>query len=163
MKMEHDSMKQKLEDQDLRQTWQRNRNNQLAGTQIRSKTELFLRSRCIQRYLIPRRYELVARGTKQCSRCECYNPLVKECLFLAKDTLEENKATQAKSTTTGNNAKAMWKLEKWFERGKEGCNLFQRKACNLGEGCKRAHVCKTCRGNHPQADCTHNTWTKFSF
>ena len=95
-------------------------------------------------------------GAKQCSRCKSYDHLVKDCPFLAHDTLEENKNAQTKSSTTGNGNKTTWKLEKWFDKGKEGCNLYQRKACNLGEGCKRSHVCKACQGDHPQADCTHN-------
>lgn len=96
---------------------------------------------------------------RQCSRCKSFDHLVRDCAFLATDTLEEDKSPQkttAKGKPTGNqtNNNAQWKFDKWFSStGKEGCNLYQRKLCNQGATCKRAHICKACRGEHAQADC----------
>ena len=94
-------------------------------------------------------------GGKQCHRCKSYDHEVKDCTFLASDALEKNKEKPHGKTAQshGNNA---WKFDKWFDNnGKEGCNLYQRKACSAGANCKRAHICKACRGDHPQADCKH--------
>ena len=86
-----------------------------------------------------------------CQRCKSENHLVRDCSFRAKPTVEENK--NQKKQGTGQTAENSWKFEKWYANDKEGCNLFQRRACQQGPDCKRAHVCKACRGGHPLADC----------
>ncbi|KAK3734535.1 hypothetical protein QZH41_010386 [Actinostola sp. cb2023] len=70
---------------------------------------------------------------KQCFRCKAYDHEARDCPFRPQDTA--------------------WKRDQWTHDGKEGCNLYQRKACHMGAQCRRAHVCKTCKGSHPLADC----------
>ena len=56
--------------------------------------------------------------------------------------MEENQSLKKSGTR-----QSTWKFEKWFtDTGNEGCNLFQRNACNQDKECKRAHVCKACQG-----------------
>ncbi|KAK3720689.1 hypothetical protein QZH41_003447 [Actinostola sp. cb2023] len=90
-----------------------------------------------------------------CQRCKSDKHLVRDCSFRAKTSLEENKGS--KKPGTGASTDQGWKFEKWFNNDTEGCNLFQRRACQQGKECKRAHVCKTCRGNHAMADCKQGT------
>ncbi|KAK3739968.1 hypothetical protein QZH41_009484, partial [Actinostola sp. cb2023] len=85
-----------------------------------------------------------------CQRCKSENHLVRDCLFRPKSTLEENKTTKKASSGQADNN---WNFERWFANNKQGCNLYQRRACQQGAECKRAHVCKACRGNHSLADC----------
>ena len=95
---------------------------------------------------------------RQCSRCKSFDHLVKDCTFLAQDQMEET--TPQKSTGYGlrnpvGNQNLSWKYTRWYSpTGQEGWNLYQRKACYQGANCKRAHICKSCRGDHPEADCT---------
>ena len=96
---------------------------------------------------------------RQCSRCKSFDHLVRDCAFLETETLEEVKSQQKATTKgkpTGNQSTShtQWKFDKWFSStGKEGCNLYQRNLCTHGANCKRAHICKACRGEHTQADC----------
>jgi len=87
------------------------------------------------------------RDNVTCHRCKSTH-LLRDCPFRTKTKMEEGKTTK-KSETPG----MEWKYEKWFYNNIEGCNLYQRKACQQGKDCKRSHVCKTCRGDHPLADC----------
>ena len=90
---------------------------------------------------------------KQCTRCKSFDHLVRDCPFLAQEEPQEAaKPTGTSSQFSGASAPDSWKFDKWFT-GQEGCNLYQRKWCNLSDACKRAHVCKACRGDHPKADC----------
>lgn len=100
---------------------------------------------------------------KQCTRCKSFDHLVRDCPFLAQEKPQEAASGPSKPSVTGTSAIDTWKLQKWFTAaGQEGCNLYQRKWCNLGEACKRAHVCKACRGDHPQADCPRSTGNQFT-
>ena len=99
---------------------------------------------------------------RQCSRCKSFDHLVRDCTFPAPDQMEETSPAQKSSGygrhLSGNrplgDQLSAWKYAKWYSpSGQEGCNLFQRKACYQGTNCKRAHICKTCRGDHPAADC----------
>ena len=92
---------------------------------------------------------------KQCTRCKSFDHLVRDCPFLAQEKPQEAaKPAGTSSQFSGASAPDSWKFDKWFTAtGQEGCNLYQRKWCNLGDACKRAHVCKACRGDHPKADC----------
>jgi len=100
---------------------------------------------------------------KQCTRCKSFDHLVRDCPFLAQEKPQEAASGPSKPSVTGTSATDTWKLQKWFTAaGQEGCNLYQRKWCNLGEACKRAHVCKACRGDHPQADCPRSTGNQFT-
>ena len=87
-----------------------------------------------------------------CQRCKSEHHLVRDCPFRAKQTVEETKAP-----TKAGSAADQWKYEKWFHNNIEGCILFQRRACQQGKECKRAHVCKACRGDHAMADCKPTT------
>ena len=80
------------------------------------------------------------------------------CPFLAQEKPQEAASSPSKPSVNSTSAINSWKLQKWFTAaGQEDCNLYQRKLCNLGEAYKRAHVCKACRGYHPQADCPRST------
>jgi len=96
-----------------------------------------------------------------CQRCKSPNHLVRDCLFRAKTALEENQSAKKTSSHTRPDSGQQtnnWKYYKWFtSTGKEGCNLFQRNSCQQGTECKRAHVCKACRGEHSLADCKYVT------
>ena len=92
---------------------------------------------------------------KQCTPSKSFDHLVRDCPFLAQEKPQEAaKPAGTRSQFSGANAPDSWKFDKWFTAtGQESCNLYQRKRCNLGDACKRAHVCKACRGDHPKADC----------
>ena len=98
---------------------------------------------------------------RQCSRCKSFDHMVKDCAFPASVQMEETLTPTPK--TLGNSPRntfraqtsstqyisnqSSWKYAKWFSpSGQEGCNLSQRKACYQGPNCKRAHICKTCKG-----------------
>ena len=93
---------------------------------------------------------VVRRETASCLRCKSNRHLIRDCPFRTRSTVEENKKEKPHES---------WKHEKWVHNGTEGCNLYQRHACKQDKDCKRAHVCKSCRGNHSMADC-HNTTAK---
>ena len=103
----------------------------------------------------------VRREGVPCQRCKSPNHLVRDCLFRAKTALEENQGAKKISSRPRPDASQQhyaWKYDKWFtSNGKEGCNLFQRNSCQQGTECKRAHVCKACRGEHSLADCKYVT------
>lgn len=104
----------------------------------------------------------VRREGHVCQRCKSPNHLVRDCSFRAKSTLEENQGTKKNSprssSRTESSQQSSWKYDKWYtSNGTEGCNLFQRNSCQQGTECKRAHVCKTCRGDHAMADCKYVT------
>ena len=92
---------------------------------------------------------------KQCTRCKSFDHLVWDCPFLAQEKPQE--VAEPAGTSSQFPAASVpdsWKFDRWFTAtGQEGCNLYQRKWCNLGDTCKRAHLCKACRGDHPKADC----------
>ena len=86
-----------------------------------------------------------------CQHCKSPNHLLRDCSFRAKSALEENQGTKKIGPRTRQDSISKqpyyWKYEKWFaSSGTEGCNLFQRNSCQQGAECKRAHVCKACRG-----------------
>ena len=84
----------------------------------------------------------VKRSLKQCYRCKSPGHAIAECPFPASSSLEENK----KKTPS-------LRRDKWFHLGNEGCNNFQVGRCT-DVNCKRAHVCKSCRGPEPFQRCT---------
>ena len=80
---------------------------------------------------------------KQCTRCKSFDHLVWDCPFLAQEKPQEAASRPSKPSANGTSGVRPIKMQKWFTAaGQEGCNLYQRKWCNLGEACKRAHVCK---------------------
>lgn len=87
----------------------------------------------------------VRKESTTCPRCKSSRHLIRDCPFRPRPAMEENKK---------DNATKEWKYDKWMHNGIEGCNLYQRRACQQGKECKRAHVCKSCRGNHSLADCS---------
>ncbi|KAK3739498.1 hypothetical protein QZH41_005056 [Actinostola sp. cb2023] len=87
---------------------------------------------------------------KQCFRCKAYDHEARDCPFRPQDPAAKTPETTPRATEA-------WKRDQWTHEGKEGCNLYQRKACHMGAQCRRAHVCKTCKGSHPLADCPKST------
>ena len=96
----------------------------------------------------------VRKEATSCQRCKSDNHLIRDCSFRPRPSLEETKGQKKQSSGA---APETWKYDKWYHNSIEGCNLFQRRACQQGKECKRAHVCKTCRGDHSMADCKINT------
>ena len=96
---------------------------------------------------------------KQSTRCKSFDHMVRDCPFLAQERPHEAAGDPSKSSATSSQfssstASDFWKYQRWFSAaGQEGYNLYQRKLCHLGDACKRAHICKACRGEHLQADC----------
>ena len=91
----------------------------------------------------------VKQGTKTCYRCHSYEHIVGDCPFPAAEALEENKT----QTTMSNSMQQKISTRPiWYHNGKEGCNNFQTGKCKFPQ-CKRAHVCKSCRGSEPHYRC----------
>jgi hypothetical protein len=78
----------------------------------------------------------------RCYRCRSAEHVVQECPFPASFTPGAPKRIPYKSGTAPPN----------YNYGKEICNNFNRGRCAF-QGCKRAHVCQTCRGPRPQIEC----------
>ena len=75
------------------------------------------------------------------SRCLCCKSMehhVTDCPFPARETMEKEKA---RDTTP-----------RWFHNQVEGCNNFNAGRCTYS-GCRRAHVCRGCKGPQPQHSC----------
>ena len=88
---------------------------------------------------------------KQCICCKSFDHLVRYCPFLVQEKPQEEANSTLKTSANGTSTIDSWKLQKWFTTaGQEGCNLYQRKRCKIGEACKRAHMCKACRGTTPR-------------
>ena len=89
----------------------------------------------------------VKRNLKQCFRCKSLDHAIAECPFPAPASLEENK----KKTSYNNQTT---RRDRWVHQGKEGCHNFQIGRCT-DINCRRAHVCKSCRGPEPFNKCSH--------
>lgn len=75
---------------------------------------------------------------RQCSRCNSFDHLVRDCTFPVpdqmKETLPAQKLGRYGRNLSGNrpfgDQLSTWKYVKWYSLSRqEGCNLFQRKAC----------------------------------
>ena len=84
------------------------------------------------------------RGAKQCFRCRSFNHTVHNCPFPATPAVEETKKNPTPRVIR----------DKWIHKGKEGCHNFQIGRC-ADAMCRRAHVCKSCRGPEPYNKCRH--------
>ena len=85
-------------------------------------------------------------GSKQCYPCKSFDHSVSSCPFPAETSLEENKFKKKTQVSKQN-------IIKWFHEKVEGCNNFQTETGCKYPGCKRAHVCRGCRGAEPQYKC----------
>ena len=83
----------------------------------------------------------VRRNAKTCFRCKSLEHSVQDCPFPSRNPMEENKKGQKGKTS-----------ERWFHNNTEGCNNYQSGKC-VFPGCKRAHVCRQCRGSDPFYKC----------
>ena len=75
----------------------------------------------------------------RCKRCKSTNHMVGECPFPTGEAMEK-KAPQATYQ------------DRWYNGNQEGCNNWNAGKCHYS-GCKRAHVCKGCRGPQPMQYC----------
>ena len=82
---------------------------------------------------------------KTCLRCNASDHLVADCPFPEEHQVAENASKYRKKThdTT----------VRWFNNGIEGCNNYQLEHSCSYPGCRRAHVCRSCRGPDPYARC----------
>ena len=87
----------------------------------------------------------IRTDVSRCFRCRAVDHAVQECPFPAVNPMAAS--TQEKKVKTGPGQ------FKWFHQSKEGCNNFNYGRCRVTE-CKRAHVCKACRGNEPYITCS---------
>ena len=78
----------------------------------------------------------------RCYRCRSAEHVVQECPFPA----SFSSGTPTRIQYTSGTALPT------YHYGKEICNNFNRGRCSF-QGCKRAHVCQTCRGPRPQTEC----------
>lgn len=91
----------------------------------------------------------VKQNVQRCYRCKSYDHTVHECPFPPEyPVAKETKAPKAKW-----NQKSTSSIEKWFHNGQEICNNWQQGRCTF-PSCKRAHVCKGCRGDEPFYKCS---------
>ena len=91
----------------------------------------------------------VKQDAKSCYRCHSYEHTVVDCPFPAPEAVEKNK-TQTKTPNRWQQIAST--VPKWYHNGEEGCNNFQTGKCKFPQ-CKRAHVCKSCRGAEPHYRC----------
>lgn len=87
----------------------------------------------------------VRRDARVCYRCKSSHHVVQDCPFPAPATLETPKITQKASQAGG-------RPERWYHNGQEGCHNYQYGKCRF-PACKRAHVCRQCRGPEPYNKC----------
>ena len=85
----------------------------------------------------------VKQSRKNCHRCRAPDHLIADCPFPADYAMaaDEEKKTRRRAPQ-----------ERWFYDNKEGCNNWQTGNCNY-PSCRRAHVCKRCRGPEPAYRC----------
>ena len=79
---------------------------------------------------------------KQCFRCKAYDHMIGECPFPEINSMEKTKKAETNKI-----------ISKWYHEGNEGCNNFQTGSCRYPQ-CKRAHVCRTCKGPEPEYKCS---------
>ena len=70
-----------------------------------------------------------------CFRCKSSEHKVQNCPFQASEAMQEKPKSQV-----------------WFHQGREICNNWQVGKCTY-TGCRRAHVCRKCRGPEPYFQC----------
>jgi len=80
---------------------------------------------------------------RRCHRCKSTDHEVKNCPF--PEEVSQVGSDQKKKAQRSY-------PEKWYHENKEGCNNYQTGRCNL-PGCRRAHVCRRCRGPDPLHRC----------
>ena len=76
----------------------------------------------------------------RCKRCKSTNHMIAECPFPTGEAMEKKPA----QTTY---------QDRWYHGHQEGCNNWNAAKC-FYSACKRAHVCKGCRGPQPMLHCT---------
>ena len=89
----------------------------------------------------------VRTDAKQCHRCKSLDHLVSDCPFPPEPTMAKDPRRKESSW------RQKPKPETWYFNSKEGCNNWQFDNCRY-PGCKRAHVCKGCRGPVPLTRCS---------
>ena len=100
------------------------------------------------------------KQVKRCFRCGSPDHQAAECTFPAPASLEKDprqKKTAAVMAGRGSSTQAAGSSQQGRVRaplhdGKEICLKFNSGNCTFQQ-CRRAHVCKDCRGNHPATRC----------
>ena len=88
-------------------------------------------------------------SAKTCLRCKSYDHFVSNCPFPS-DSAITTSPSDIKSQRSNN--KRGSQVQPWYHNGNEGCNNFQTGNCNF-TSCKRAHVCRECKGPEPMFKC----------
>jgi hypothetical protein len=88
-------------------------------------------------------------SAKTCLRCRSYDHFVSNCPFPA-ETSASRSSSANKMSRSQDRSKPVQQL--WYHEGREGCNNFQTRNCYYS-GCRRAHVCKKCKGPDPFSKC----------
>ena len=89
----------------------------------------------------------VKRAGKQCLRCKSYDHHVSDCPYPEEYQVAENNSQTARK-------KSRDTRDRWFHNGVEGCDNYQSERSCSYPGCKRAHVCRYCRGPDPYNRCS---------
>ena len=89
-------------------------------------------------------------SAKTCLRCRSYDHFVSNCPFPAEAS--GSRSSSDNTITAQSQDKRRSPQPVWYHEGREGCNNFQSASC-FYSGCKRAHVCKKCKGPDPFSKC----------
>ena len=94
----------------------------------------------------------VKQNAVRCLRCKGYDHLVQDCPFQMEYQVEKAQKYAKGKEAPG---KRVSSQEKWFHNKQEGCNNWQYERCQFGTSCKRAHVCKGCKGQNLTPNAPH--------
>ena len=89
----------------------------------------------------------VKPNATRCYGCRSFDHIIQNCPFPTDNQVEKNSQKNQNFK-----AKSNQKYDRWFHNGVEGCNNWQYDRCTF-PNCKRANVCKGCRGHEPFSKC----------
>ena len=90
----------------------------------------------------------VKYSAKTCLRCKSYDHFVSNCPFPAEPAITRSPSDAHAQRSNPSKRPS----QPWFHEGNEGCNNYQTGNCHFSS-CKRAHVCKKCKGPDPMFKC----------
>ena len=102
---------------------------------------------------------VVKVSAHKCSHRGGFDCLVDRCPFPQTALLEMvetlNKGTQARQMPKPAPAKStsLTQMYNWHHKRREGCNNYKQDTCTF-PNCKQAHVCHSCKQEHPASQCS---------
>ena len=87
----------------------------------------------------------VKQHSAKCFRCKSAEHMVQNCPFPAAQTTMETGSKAQKRITH--------QQDRWYYNGAEGCSNFPTGQCRFQETCRRANVCRKCKGPEPESKC----------